>query len=456
MIKCNWNLAIMRYRATTFKSWLFAIVIAGWPDSGTAADDASKALRVDGTLLNASMEHMKTFGMSDTGGSTRVAFSDANRDALSYLSSLMLESGLMPRIDVAGNLVGRREGKVAGLAPIVSGSHIDTVPNGGHYDGIVAVMSAIEVARSLHEAEFALDHPLEIIVWTNEEGGKTGSRSFNGSVQDKEFDLLSLGDKTIGDGLRYLGGKPESLSENIRHAGDISSYVELHIEQGAILDQQGISIGVVEGVVGIRRWNFTIEGFANHAGTTPMDQRQDALYAAALLIAEVRRIITDVPGRQVGTIGRIQAFPNVPNVIAGRVSMSLEIRDLDMDKIATLFERIQDFAKTLSAQTNTTIAFAQYYESPAAITDERIKSIIQESADALGLSVIHMPSGAGHDSQSLAGIAPIGMIFVPSKDGISHAPGEFTRPQQITNGANVLLQTIIGMDELIGRRSGPK
>jgi len=447
----------MRYRATTFKSWLFAIVIgiAALHDSGTAADDASKALRVDGNRLNASMEHMKTFGMSDTGGSTRVAFSDANRDALSYLSSLMLESGLMPRIDVAGNLVGRREGKVAGLAPIVSGSHIDTVPNGGHYDGIVGVMSAIEVARSLHEADFALDHPLEIIVWTNEEGGKTGSRSFNGSVQDKEFDLLSLGDKTIGDGLRYLGGNPERLSENLRHAGDISSYVELHIEQGAILDQQDISIGVVEGVVGIRRWNITIEGFANHAGTTPMDQRQDALYAAALLIAEVREIITDVPGRQVGTVGRIQALPGVPNVIAGGVTMSLEIRDLDMHKIATLFERILGFGETLSAQTDTTIAFDQYYESPAAITDERIKSIIQDSADALGLSAMHMPSGAGHDSQSLAGIAPIGMIFVPSKDGISHAPGEFTRPQQITNGANVLLQTIIGMDEIIGPHAAP-
>ena len=441
----------MRYRATTFKSWLFAIVIgiAGLPDPGTAADDASKALRVDGARLNASMEHMKTFGMSDTGGSTRVAFSDANRDALSYLSSLMLESGLMPRIDVGGNLIGRREGKVAGLAPIVSGSHIDTVPNGGHYDGIVGVMSAIEVARSLHEADFALDHPLEIIVWTNEEGGKTGSRSFNGSVEDKEFDLLGLGDKTIGDGLHYLGGKPESLSENIRQAGDISSYVELHIEQGAILDQKGISIGVVEGVVGIRRWNITIDGFANHAGTTPMDQRQDALYAAALLIAEVRQIITRVPGRQVGTVGRIQAFPGAPNVIPGGVSMSLEIRDLDMDKIATLFNRIRDFATTLSEQTDTTIAFDQYYESPAAITDERIKNLIQDSADALGLSVMHMPSGAGHDSQSLAGIAPIGMIFVPSKDGISHAPGEFTSERQIANGANVLLQTIIGMDELI-------
>ncbi len=441
----------MRYRATTFKSWLFAIVIGigGLPGPGTAADDASKALRVDGTRLNASMAHMKTFGMSDTGGSTRVAFSDANRDALSFLSSLMLESGLMPRIDVGGNLIGRREGKVAGLAPIVSGSHIDTVPNGGHYDGIVGVMSAIEAARSLHEADIALDHPLEIIVWTNEEGGKTGSRSFNGSVEDKEFDLPGLGDKTIGDGLRYLGGKPESLSENIRHAGDISSYVELHIEQGAILEQKGISIGVVEGVVGIRRWNITIDGFANHAGTTPMDQRQDALYAAALLIAEVRQIITQVPGRQVGTVGRIQAFPGAPNVIPGGVSMSLEIRDLDMDKIATLFNRIRSFSTTLSEQTDTTITIDQYYESPAAITDERIKNLIQDSADALGLSVMHMPSGAGHDSQSLAGIAPIGMIFVPSKAGISHAPGEFTSAQQITNGANVLLQTIIGMDELI-------
>ena len=441
----------MIYRAAAFKSWLLVVAVgfAGQPDTGTTAEAAASALRVDGTRLNATMEHMKTFGMSDTGGSTRVAFSGANRVALSYLSSLMLQSGLMPRIDVAGNLIGRREGKVAGLAPIVSGSHIDTVPNGGHYDGIVGVMSAIEVARSLYEAEIVLRHPLEIVVWSNEEGGKTGSRSFNGSVQDREFDLPSLGDRTIGDGLRYLGGKPERLSENIRQAGDISSYVELHIEQGAILDRENISIGIVEGVVGIRRWNITIDGFANHAGTTPMDQRQDALYAAALLIAEIRQTITAMPGRQVGTVGRIQAFPGAPNVIPGSVTMSLEIRDLDMDKIDTLFKRIQGTANTLSGHTDTSIAFEQFYESPAAITDERINGLIQDSADALGLSAMHMPSGAGHDSQSLAGIAPIGMIFVPSKDGISHAPGEFTSEQQITNGANVLLQTIIGLDDLI-------
>lgn len=415
-----------------------------------AADSpAGDEIRVNGARLNATMKHMKTFGMSESGGSTRVAFSDPNRAALAYLSSLMTEAGLAPYIDVAGNLVGRRDGEVAGLAPIVSGSHVDTVPNGGHYDGVVGVMSAIEVARSLHEAKFVLDHPLEIVVWSNEEGGKTGSRSYNGSVEEKEFDLTSLGDKTIGDGLRFIGGNPERLTENIREPGGVASYVELHVEQGAFLDQENISIGVVQGIVGIRRWNITIDGFANHAGTTPMDQRQDALYAAALLIAEVRRIITAEPGRQVGTVGRIHAFPGAPNVIAGQVKMSLEIRDLDMDKIGMLFDRIRDSANSLSGQTDTTIAFDQYYESPAAITDERIKGLIQDSADALGLSAKHMPSGAGHDAQSIAGIAPLGMIFVPSKDGISHAPSEFTSAAQITNGANVLLQTIIRLDQTI-------
>jgi N-carbamoyl-L-amino-acid hydrolase len=428
---------------------LINILVVLFCSGFVSAAETGNDIRVDGERLNATMEHMITFGMSDTGGSTRVAFSAANRVALSYLSSLMIQAGLMPRIDVAGNLIGRREGKIAGLAPIVSGSHVDSVPNGGHYDGVVGVMAAIEVARTLYEAEFALDHPLEIIVWSNEEGGKTGSRSYNGSVEDREFDLPSLGDKTIGDGLRYLGGKPEQLSDNVRESGDMSSYVELHIEQGAILDKENISIGVVQGIVGIRRWNISVEGFANHAGTTPMNQRQDALFAAALLIAKVRQIIKDEPGRQVGTVGRIQAFPGAPNVIPGQVTMSLEIRDLDMDKIEMLFGRVRSSANKVSKDTDTTITIDQYYESPAAITDERIKDLIQNSADALGLSAMHMPSGAGHDAQSLAGIAPLGMIFVPSKDGVSHAPSEFTSEQQITDGANVLLQTIIRMDELI-------
>jgi len=403
-------------------------------------------LRVDGDRLNESMRQMHTFGENDEGGSDRVAYSDHNRDALAYLASLMRDAGLEPEVDVAGNLVGRRPGRIDGLAPLVTGSHIDTVPNGGHYDGIVGVMSAIEVARTLHDAGVVLDHPLEVVVWSNEEGGKTGSRSYAGTVEPRELALPSLGDRTIGDGIAYLGGKPEALRTNERQPGDIAGYVELHVEQGAILDREGIAIGVVEGIVGIRRWTITVTGFANHAGTTPMDQRQDALYTAALIIADIRRIITATPGRQVGTVGRLEVRPNAPNVIPGEAMFSLEIRDLDMDKIGRLYNEIRESAQSIAAANDTSIRFDQYYESPAALTDDGIEALVEQSAEALGLDTLRMPSGAGHDAQSLKDIAPLGMIFAPSKAGVSHAPTEFTSEQQITNGANVLLRTLVAMD----------
>ncbi len=433
----------------TFRPAIFAVVFLSVFAVSVVARADTNELRVDGTRLNATMQHMKTFGINASGGSDRVAYSSYNRDALAYLSSLMLEAGLETTIDVAGNLVGRRAGKVAGLAPVITGSHIDTVPNGGHYDGIVGAMAAIEVARTLDEAEYVTDHPLEIIVWSNEEGGKTGSRSFNGSVKPAEFALPSLGEKSLGEGIRYIGGDPENILRNVTQPGEVAALIELHIEQGAILDKEDISIGVVEGIVGIKRWNVSVDGFANHAGTTPMDQRQDAMYTAALVVAKIRQIITGEPGRQVGTVGRIQAYPGAPNVIPGKVTFSLEIRDLDMAKIDRLFGLIQSAAVELAEDNATKIQFEHFYTSPAAITDERFKTLINDSADALGLSSMHMPSGAGHDAQSLGGIAPLGMIFVPSKDGTSHAPSEFTSEQQITDGANVLLQTIIGLDGVL-------
>lgn len=301
----------------------------------------------------------------------------------------------------------------------------------------------------MHDADYRTNHPLEIVVWSNEEGGKTGSRALNGSVAEKELDLPSLGDHSIGDGLRLLGGDPDRLFEVERKRGDIAGYIELHVEQGAILDREKTSIGVVEGIVGIKRWNITVHGFANHAGTTPMDHRQDALYAAARFITEVRRIITAESGRQVATVGRIRAFPGAPNVIPGEVRLSLEIRDLSMEKIDLFFHRIREATTGLAENTDTAFDFEQFYLSPAAVTDARISDLIDASAKELGLSVMHLPSGAGHDAQSIAPIGPIGMIFIPSLNGISHAPSEFTSEQQITDGANVLLKTIIGMDQLL-------
>ena len=414
---------------------------------GIAADHED--VRVDGDRLNATMEQMKSFGGNAEGGSDRIAFTEHNRNALRYLGGLMADAGMEVRTDFAGNLVGRLPGTDNGLPPLLAGSHIDTVPNGGHYDGIVGVMGAIEVARTLSDLEIELRHPLEIAVWTNEEGGKTGSRSMDGSVASSEMDLPSLGEKSLGEGIRFLGGDPDRLPENIRDAGSIAGYVELHIEQGAILDRENVQIGVVDGIVGIKRWYITVRGFANHAGTTPMDQRQDALYAASQLVTAVRHIVTDEPGRQVATVGKIEAHPGAPNVIPGRVETSLEIRDLSMDKVDMLFGRIENAARAIGDDSGTTVEFRHYYTSPAATSDLRISGLVEDSANRLGLSNMHMPSGAGHDAQSFKDIAPLGMIFVPSRDGISHAPTEFTAPEDITNGANVLLQTIIGMDSAL-------
>ncbi|WOJ97012.1 Zn-dependent hydrolase [Congregibacter brevis] len=407
---------------------------------------AAVDLVVDSERLNQTMTAMTSFGGTAYGASTRVAYSDANKEALIYLDGLMKKAGLTTHIDAAGNLVGRRPGVANNLAPILLGSHVDTVPNGGHFDGIVGVMSAIEVATILQEQDVSLKHPAEFVVWANEEGGKTGSRAVAGEVASKEFGLPSLGKRSLEVGTGFLGGNLENIADVKRSPGDIAAYLELHIEQGAILDRKALEIGVVEGIVGIRRWNVTVRGTVNHAGTTPMDQRSDALYAAAQFMILVREVITEVPGTQVATVGRIKAFPGAPNVVPGEAVMSLEIRDLSMDKVSTLFERIQAASQKLAGETGTSFLFEQFYESLAAPTDELLRKVIESSSDSLGLSHQRMPSGAGHDAQSLGTICPIGMIFVPSRDGVSHSPKEYTSPEQITNGANVLLRTLIKLD----------
>ena len=424
---------------------VLCLVGLGFATAYVQADEGT--LRVNGVRLNATMETMKTFGSNADGGSDRIAFSQHNKDALDYLAELMREAGLEPHIDVAGNLVGVRAGTDAAKAPIVTGSHIDTVINGGHYDGIAGVMAGIEAARTLDETNTNLAHPLHVVIWTNEEAGKVGSRSYAGTVEPREMNLTALGDVTIGDGIRFLGGDPDRIQENAKKPGDIAAYIELHVEQGAILDANNIQVGVVDGIVGIRRWNVTIDGYANHAGTTPMNARQDALYAAAQLVTTVRDVINGEPGAQVGTVGRLHVEPGVPNVVPGKVTMSIEIRDLSMEKIARLFAQIETQAVEIGDATDTKITFDQYYLSPAAVSDVRISEIVEKTANDLGLSSRHMPSGAGHDAQSFKDIAPLGMIFVPSVNGVSHAPDEVTYADAITNGANMLLNSLIKMDK---------
>ena len=405
-----------------------------------------KQLRVNGQRI---MEHifaLAEFGKNPQGGASRVAYSEADKQGREYVLGLMKAARLDAKIDAAGNLIGKRNGSENTLKPLLIGSHIDTVPEGGNYDGVVGSIGAIEVAQTLAENNVTLRHPVEVVIFQNEEGGLIGSRAIDGELTEKELDLVSRSDKTIRDGIKFIGGDPTRLSEVRRNKGDIAAYLELHIEQGGTLETEKINIGVVEGIVGINWWDVTIEGFANHAGTTAMNNRQDALLAAAKFIEAVNRVVTSVPGRQVGTVGRITALPGAPNVIPGKVVLSLELRDLDTAKINMLYDKIFAEAQAIATASRTKFDFKEINVNIPAPTDPRIRNVISEAARDLGLSTKLMPSGAGHDAQDMARLGPVGMIFVPSVGGISHSPKEFSHPNDIANGANVLLHALLKLD----------
>ena len=407
----------------------------------------SSEFAADPERMERRIQALGQFGTNSEGGVSRVAYSDADIAGRNYIKELMREAGLSVRVDTAGNVIGRREGSEEGLPPIMFGSHIDSVPGGGNYDGDVGVIGAIEVAELLHERGVTTRHPIEVVSFTDEEGGLVGSRAMVGKMTDAALDVVSHSGMTVRDGIRHVGGDPNRLELAQRKPGDIAAFIELHIEQGAILDEEGTDIGVVEGIVGIRWWDITIEGFANHAGTTPMNRRWDAMVTAAEVTLAVNRIATEMPGRQVATVGRIQAFPGAPNVIPGEVVMSLEIRDLDAAKIQQVFDLIAAEAGRIGDRRFTPVRFEEIdVASPPAPTDLQMRRVISAAADELGMSFKLMPSGAGHDAQDMALITPTGMIFVPSKDGISHSPKEFTTAEDMANGATVLLKTVMSID----------
>jgi N-carbamoyl-L-amino-acid hydrolase len=409
---------------------------------------AQSDLRVNGDRINAHLTALAAFGKNPEGGVSRVAYSDFDRAGRAVVIDWMRAAKLDPAVDFAGNIIGRRAGRDASLKPLLFGSHIDSVPQGGNYDGDVGSLSAIEVAQTFAEHGVVTRHPIEVVVWQNEEGGLYGSRAVSGQLKAAELKGVSNSGKTIEQGITFLGGDVSKLDKVVRRTGDIACYFELHIEQGGTLEAGKIDIGIVEGIVGIKQWEVTVTGFANHAGTTPMNQRHDAMLAAARFVDMVNRVVLSVPGRQVGTVGRIQAFPGAPNVIPGKVVCTLELRDLDDAKIDTLFAKIQTEATKIGSQNGTQFSYSELHVNVSAPSDPRMRKIIADAAGGLKLSSRVMPSGAGHDAQAMAQLGPMGMIFIPSIGGISHSPKEFSRPQDITNGANVLLRSVLAADQM--------
>jgi beta-ureidopropionase / N-carbamoyl-L-amino-acid hydrolase len=434
--------------------------------AGLAAAAATQPARVDLRVqerdvriaagkLRQRIEQLSVFGRPAGGsfadGVSRIAYSDADIAGRRFVMAEMKAAGLEPRIDPAGNIFGRRRGGTTG-SPIFFGSHIDSVPNGGNFDGDLGSLSALAAIEALDAAGIATRHPLEMVVWAHEEGFAFGrgiacSRIVAGLVADGDMAQVWNG-TTRADAIRRIGGDPDRILEARRPRGAHHCYLELHIEQGGTLERSNTAIGVVEGIVAIDRYEAVITGFANHAGTTPIAERHDAMLAAAHLTIAVRDAVTRVPGRQVGTVGQIEITPNSPNVIPGGARLSIELRDLSSQKLAAIMSDIRARAREIASSTRTTIEFSQAMAAEAATATPEVQGAIERAAGSLGLSASRLPSGAGHDAQNMALIGPMGMIFVPSVGGVSHSPNELTHWDDCARGADVLLRTILEMDSV--------
>lgn len=416
-------------------------------------------LRINPARLRARLERMSEFGRPPGGtfadGVTRVGYSEADRAARAWLAEVMTAAGLDVRVDAAGNLIGRKEGRDAAAAPILFGSHSDSVIAGGNFDGPLGVLAAIETAQTLIEQGAATGHPLEVVVWTNEEGvaygdGLCGSRAAAGEMTASELEKVWNGVRKA-DAIRGLGGNPDLLAGARRAAGSLHAYLELHVEQGNALERAGVPIGVVQGIVAIHRYDCVVHGAANHAGTTAMANRCDALLAASKVVEAVHEIVTARPGRHVGTVGRFDVEPNAPNVIPGRVSLTIELRDLATDVLAELAAGVRTRAEAIAAATGTTVEIEPSCFHQAALASPEVQAAVAGSADRLGLAHVSLASGAGHDAQIMARLCPMGMIFVPSVGGVSHSPREWTSWEDCARGADVLLASVLALDELQSR-----
>jgi len=412
-------------------------------------------MHVDASRLRSEIEALSVFGRPPGGtfadGVSRTAYSDSDIAGRQYVMGLMQGAGLAPRIDTAGNIFALRAGAPAGARPILIGSHIDSVPGGGNFDGALGSLAAVEAARAISAAGLATRHPIEVVVWAHEEGGTfpnglNGSRAVAGQLVAGEMDQV-WNRLRRGEGVRRIGGDPDRIGD-ARRAPWFHAYLELHIEQGGTLDRQRVPIGVVEGIVAISRFQASIVGFANHAGTTPMGDRQDALVAAAELVLAVREEATRLPGRQVGTVGRLDVTPNAANVIPGRAEVTIELRDLSAGTLTTIADAIRRRAADIAGRTKTTITVEPVGGYAGALAAASVMSAIERAADALALAHGRLPSGAGHDAQMMAGLGPMGMIFVPSIGGISHSPKELTSWEDCARGADVLLGSVLEVDAL--------
>lgn len=404
-------------------------------------------LLVNEERLHDSIFQLAEIGKLPNGGVRRIAYSPEDLQARDLIKKWMAEAGMRVRIDAAGNIIGIYAGQVKNAPALATGSHIDTVLEGGRYDGTLGVLAGIEVVRILQENNIKLIHPLEVIVFTDEESRMLGSKAMSGNIiHDAEYYRRDDG-TAIQTCLERIGGNWDKVRTAQRSKSEIAAYVELHVEQGGVLEAASKQIGVVEGIVGQNRFVITVNGSANHAGTTPMESRKDALVAASQVVVAVNNLAKSSQGDMVATVGAFKVWPNAANIVPGKVEMSLDVRDLYVYNIYNFLIDLQKQISVIAANTGTKIIMQRNLRVEPTLAKPEIKDAIAQSCEQLQLSYYYLPSRAGHDAQEMGKFTDMGMIFVPSIAGISHSELEYTSPEQCSQGANVLLQTLLQLDK---------
>ena len=402
------------------------------------------SVKINNLYLLDNLNALAQIGAIDGEGVTRLALSEADKLARHHLKNWMEELGLEVRIDQVGNIFGIRPGRT-NSSPVMLGSHIDTVIGAGKLDGCYGVLAGLECVRALNEKKIETNRPIVVAAYTNEEGvryqpGMLGSSAHVGILPvNKAMEIVGIDGSVFGKELERIGFAGTMPCGEIRPI----VYLELHIEQGPVLDQEQIPLGVVDGVVGISWWEVTITGSANHAGTTPIEMRHDAGLSAAKMIILVRNIAISIGGNQRATCGMVKFHPNAINVIPGKSIFTVDLRNDNEELLGKAERMLGDYSRTVAQEDGVTIELKMLEKVPPVHFDEKVISVLEKASDALGIRFRRMVSGAGHDAQLMAGVCPAAMIFVPSLDGISHSPREFTSPESLALGANALLQALL-------------
>ncbi|HTH59701.1 MAG TPA: Zn-dependent hydrolase [Paraburkholderia sp.] len=397
-------------------------------------------LRVDGARLWNSLMELARIGATQKGGVSRLALTELDRQARDFFVQCATAIGCTVRVDAIGNIFARRAGTHDDLPPVVTGSHIDTQPTGGKFDGNFGVLAGLEVLRTLNDHDVRTAAPLEVVVWTNEEGSRfvpvmMGSGVFAGAFTlDHALAQMDREGVSVRDALTSIGYAGERVA-----AHDMRAYFEAHIEQGPVLEDHDKVIGVVRGALGQRWYDVVIDGMEAHAGPTPMELRRDALLVAADLVRAVNRIALDHAPHARGTVGCVDVHPNSRNVIPGRVRITVDLRAPDDATLSAMDHALR--AACSQADLPVTVTETVYF-APQAFDSSLVESV-REGANALGVTSMDVVSGAGHDAVYVARVAPAAMIFVPCKDGISHNEIEDARAEHLEAGCNVLLQAML-------------